>query len=115
MDDDVFEAPPMQPSETTISDIRVALAELRADISRLGEDLAEFAENQKRAVEGYAADVEDRIRRHPLAAVAIAFAAGRLLSFRWAARLAIVGYLANRLVQAAPSPRGGLELPLYEG
>jgi hypothetical protein len=115
MADDGFEAPPMQPSEVTISDLRIALAELRADISRLGEDLAEFAENQKSAVESYAADIENRIRQRPLAAVAIAFVAGRLLSFRWAARLAIAGYLANRLVQAAPGSRGGLELPLYEG
>jgi hypothetical protein len=115
MDDDVFEAPPIQPSEIGISELRVALAELRADISKLGDDLAAFAENQERAVEGYAADLEGHIRQHPLAAVAIAFAAGRLLSFRWAARLAVVGYLANRAVRAIPTSPAGFELPIYEG
>jgi hypothetical protein len=115
MADDVFEAPPMQPSKITISDLRVALGELRADISKLGDDLAAFTQSQRSAVESYATDIENRIRQHPLAAVAIAFAAGRLLSFRWAARLAVVGYLANRAVEAVPAPRGGLQLPLYEG
>jgi hypothetical protein len=87
--------PPL--SEDSVEDARIALAELRAQVSRLGADLAAFVENERSAFKGFATDIEDQIRRHPLAAVAIAYAAGRLLSFHWAARLGLIGFAASRV------------------
>jgi hypothetical protein len=85
------------PSEDTIEDPRIAFAELRAQVSRLEADLAAFVENERSAFKGFATDIEGRIRQHPLAAVAIAYAAGRLLTFHWAARLGLIGYTASRV------------------
>jgi hypothetical protein len=86
-------------SAQTVEDARIALGELRDQVSRIAADLAACVENERSALKGFATDIEGHIRQHPLMAVAIAYAAGRLLSFHWAVRLGLVGYGASRIAR----------------